>query len=122
MSGFASTVISMSCFAYSGVQISSDPFAGGNYTANSATTNYQSGAITTTGSSDLLIGQLGPNTVSITPGFPFSQILSNPYGIHGWNTYTVQALNQPAGVYNNMGALPSSGTPDVNIVAFKVLK
>lgn len=122
MSGFASTVISMSCFEYSGVQISSDPFDGGGYLANTATTTYQSGAITTTGSSDLLVGQLGPNTISITPGTPFVQIVSNTYGMHGWNTYTVQALNKPAGVYNNMGTLPSSGTPDVNIVAFKVLK
>ncbi len=118
MSGFASTVVSMSCFEYSGVLNTADPFDGGKLAVSAATTMYQSGPVTTTGTNDLLVGQIKSNTASIAPNSPFSQIIQNVYSGHGWTTYTTQALNQPAGAYNNSGTT-ASFSGEANILAFK---
>ncbi len=119
MSGFASNIISMSCFEYAGIQTSGDPFDGGTISSGSATSTYASGPITTTGSGDLLVGQINPDVSSINPSAPFVQLLQNPYPVHGWTTYTVQALDQAAGIYDNQGILPTSTSWGANIAAFK---
>ncbi len=119
MSGFASNIISMSCFEYTGIQTSGDPFDGGAVLVGSASSTYGTGPITTTGSSDLILGQLSPDLPSISPTAPFSQLLQIPYAVHGWTTYTVEAVNAPAGSYNSQGSLPTSTSWHANIAAFK---
>ncbi|MDR3519478.1 MAG: hypothetical protein P4L63_01135 [Candidatus Pacebacteria bacterium] len=121
MSGFASNIITMSCLEYSGVLKTADPYDGGNVNLTSSSTSYSSGSITTTGSSDLILGELKPDTSSITPDSPFSQIISDSFGAHGWITYIVQGISQPAGSYNNTGTLSASSNSDTNIVAFKAV-
>ncbi len=118
MSGFASNIVSMSCFEYTGVQNSGDPYDGGSILSTSAST-YQSGPITTTGSSDLLVGQVVSDNSPIIPNPPFLQLLQNGYNAHGWTTYTVQAIGQTAGVFNNQGSLSTSTSASANIAAFK---
>ena len=119
MSGFASNIITLSCYEFSGVLSTADPLDTGTRGTYSATTTYATPSMTTASSSDLLIGMITADTASITPYSPFSQLSSLPYATHGWVTYVTNALLQPAGTYTNNGLLPSSNSGNANVAAFK---